>query len=68
MSCTNYRQALKEAGLSHINVSLDTLQHDRFTAITRRKGLEQVHAGINAALAAGYGGRLKVTCTCRCIA
>eukprot|EP00611_Tribonema_gayanum_P011912 TRINITY_DN2234_c0_g1_i1.p1 TRINITY_DN2234_c0_g1~~TRINITY_DN2234_c0_g1_i1.p1 ORF type:complete len:439 (-),score=126.73 TRINITY_DN2234_c0_g1_i1:725-2041(-) len=55
-------QALAAAGLSHVNVSLDTLQEQRFNAITRRRGLEQVLAGIDAALDAGFGGRLKINC------
>lgn len=38
-------------------VSLDTLQPDRFAAITRRKGLDTVLASLDAALAHGYGGR-----------
>jgi cyclic pyranopterin phosphate synthase len=37
---------LAEAGLTRINVSLDTLQHDRFHAIARRHGLDQVLAGL----------------------
>jgi len=41
--------ALKSAGLSRINISLDTLRADRFLAITRREGLSQVLAGIAAA-------------------
>jgi cyclic pyranopterin phosphate synthase len=37
---------LAEAGLRRINVSLDTLQHDRFHQIARRHGLDQVLAGL----------------------
>jgi cyclic pyranopterin phosphate synthase len=40
---------LKQAGLSRINVSLDTLQPERFREMTRREGLEQVLAGLAAA-------------------
>eukprot|EP00904_Undaria_pinnatifida_P005026 jgi/Undpi1/1653/HiC_scaffold_11.g05043.m1 len=54
--------ALREAGLTHINVSLDTLRPDRFAAITRRKGLDAVLSSLDAALAHGYGGRLKINC------
>ena len=39
-------QPLAEAGLKRINVSLDTLQHDRFHQIARRQGLDQVLAGL----------------------
>jgi len=45
---------LREAGLRRINVSLDTLDPDRFRALTRRDGLEQVIEGILAAKAAGF--------------
>lgn len=42
-------EGLKGAGLSRVNVSLDTLDAERFRQITRREGLEQVLAGIAAA-------------------
>jgi len=45
---------LRDAGISGINVSLDTLKPDRFYEITRRNRLDQVLAGIGAALDAGY--------------
>ncbi|MDH3997678.1 MAG: GTP 3',8-cyclase MoaA, partial [Desulfuromonadales bacterium] len=41
--------ALKTAGLSRVNVSLDTLQPERFRDLTRRDGLEQVLEGLQAA-------------------
>ncbi|PLY01899.1 MAG: GTP 3',8-cyclase MoaA [Desulfuromonas sp.] len=41
--------ALKAAGLSRVNVSLDTLHEERFKRITRRDGLIQVLAGLEAA-------------------
>jgi cyclic pyranopterin phosphate synthase len=44
---------LKKAGLSRVNVSLDTLREDRFRRITRRSGLDRVLEGIHAASAAG---------------
>jgi cyclic pyranopterin phosphate synthase len=44
---------LRAAGLQRVNISLDTLREDRFTAIARRPGLERVLAGIDAALAHG---------------
>lgn len=47
-------EALKRAGLSRINVSLDSLQPERFRQITRREGLESVLAGLAAAEAAGF--------------
>ncbi|HEY0614006.1 MAG TPA: GTP 3',8-cyclase MoaA [Candidatus Elarobacter sp.] len=45
--------ALAAAGLRRVNISLDTLHDDRFTAIARRPGLDRVLAGIDAALAHG---------------
>jgi GTP 3',8-cyclase len=44
---------LKAHGVRRINVSLDTLDADKFRAITRWGDLNQVLAGIDAALAAG---------------
>jgi GTP 3',8-cyclase len=41
--------ALKDAGLGRITVSLDTLHRDRFKALTRFDQLEAVHGGIAAA-------------------
>jgi len=37
---------LADAGLKRINVSLDTLQHDRFHQIARRHGLDEVLGGL----------------------
>jgi len=42
----NLARPLAEAGLRRINVSLDTLQHDRFHQIARRHGLDEVLAGL----------------------
>jgi GTP 3',8-cyclase len=52
---------LRRAGLRRVNISLDTLRPDRFTALTRRDALPRVLAGIDAALAAGLGP-VKVNC------
>jgi cyclic pyranopterin phosphate synthase len=48
-----YADALAGAGIRRINVSLDTLDADKFHAITRWGSLDQVLAGIDAAQAAG---------------
>jgi GTP 3',8-cyclase len=45
--------ALAEAGLDRVNVSMDSLDRDRFAAITRRDRLDDVLAGLAAAKAAG---------------
>lgn len=48
-----YARSLADAGLKRVNISLDTLRPERFEAIARRGRLEDVLAGIEAALAAG---------------
>jgi len=45
--------ALAEAGLDRVNVSMDSVDRERFTAITRRDRLADVLAGLAAASAAG---------------
>lgn len=45
---------LKEAGLHRLNISLDTLEPDRFFRMTRGGDLRTVRRGIDAALAAGF--------------
>ena len=47
-------QALHDAGLRRINVSLDTLEPDRFRQLTRRDGLQRVLQGIAAASRVGF--------------
>jgi cyclic pyranopterin phosphate synthase len=46
-------KALVDAGLTRVNVSLDTLDTDRFQQLTRRDRLADVLAGLAAASAAG---------------
>jgi cyclic pyranopterin phosphate synthase len=46
--------ALKRAGLSRVNISLDSLNRDTFFKIARREGLEQVLEGITAAQRVGF--------------
>lgn len=48
-----YAGPLAEAGVRRINVSLDTLQADKFTELTRWGRLDKVMAGLQAAKAAG---------------
>jgi cyclic pyranopterin phosphate synthase len=48
-----YATQLKDCGVKRINVSLDTLDPDKFRAITRWGDLRHVMAGIDAAQAAG---------------
>ncbi|MBJ6610532.1 MAG: GTP 3',8-cyclase MoaA [Candidatus Thiothrix moscowensis] len=49
-----YAQELKDAGVTRINISLDTLKPDRFHALTRLGDISKVMAGIDAALEAGF--------------
>jgi cyclic pyranopterin phosphate synthase len=55
---SKYATELKANGVERINVSLDTLDPDKFRAITRWGEVEKVRAGIDAALAAGL--RVKI--------
>ena len=50
---------LKAAGVKRINISLDTLDADKFKAITRTGDLQQVLRGIDAVKAAGFE-RIKI--------
>jgi GTP 3',8-cyclase len=47
-------QALRDAGVDRLNVSLDTLQPARFTEITRRDALADVLAGLATAREIGF--------------
>jgi cyclic pyranopterin phosphate synthase len=55
----NMAASLREAGVKRINISLDTLDADKFKAITRTGDLQQVLRGIQAAKAAGFE-RIKI--------
>lgn len=56
---TRFAPALRAAGVRRLNISLDTLQADRFRRLTRVGDLSRVLAGIAAARAAGFE-RLKI--------
>jgi len=58
---TNLAPTLVAAGLERINISLDSLQRDRFEQITRRDELDKVLAGIDAAVSAGLAP-VKINC------
>ncbi len=49
-----HAQALFDAGLRRLNVSLDTLDAGRFRELSRREGLDDVLAGLMAAKAVGF--------------
>jgi GTP 3',8-cyclase len=48
--------SLKDTGIKRINISLDTLDADKFKAITRTGDLQQVLRGIQAAKSVGFEG------------
>ena len=45
---------LRDAGVKRINISLDSLDHDKFRRLTRVGELDKVLAGIDAALETGF--------------
>jgi cyclic pyranopterin phosphate synthase len=52
--------ALADAGIQRLNVSIDSLQRDRFFQITRRDSLPQVLRGLDAAAALPGIRRVKI--------
>jgi len=56
-----FARALKAAGLSRINISLDTVNPESFRAITRTGDLSDVFEGIDAAREAGLDP-IKINC------
>jgi len=51
---TDMAEELRKAGVSHINISLDTLDPHKYAWITRRGSLREAMEGIEAALGAGF--------------
>lgn len=51
---SKYADSLKQAGVKRINISLDSLQADRFKSITRTGDLNKVLAGITSAIETGF--------------
>src|SRR5690606_25747403 len=58
---TDLAHPLKQAGLDRVTISLDSLDAARFLAITRTGRLEQVLAGIEHAMTAGFSA-VKINC------
>jgi cyclic pyranopterin phosphate synthase len=56
-----YARDLKTAGLHRVNISLDTVDRQRFEYITRNGSLDAVFDGISAALKAGLNP-VKINC------
>lgn len=59
-----YAHELKEAGLHRVNISLDTIDPVKFTAITRNGNINDVLEGIYAAKSAGLFP-VKINCVIR---
>ncbi|KJE90936.1 molybdenum cofactor synthesis 1 isoform 1 [Capsaspora owczarzaki ATCC 30864] len=56
-----YLPQLQKAGLTHLNISLDTLHQHKFEIMTRRKGWDRVWESIKLAISLGYDP-VKVNC------
>jgi cyclic pyranopterin phosphate synthase len=54
-----FASELADIGVKRVNVSLDTLDPDKFAAITRWGKLDKVMAGLEAAKAAGLGVKIN---------
>ena len=52
-------ESLQNAGLTHVNISLDTLRESAFKEISRRDGLDKVLQGIDAAVESKLHVRLN---------
>ena len=57
---TQKAKILKQAGLTSINISLDTLQPEKFKEITRGGNLDDVLKGIDQAIAEGFKIKLNM--------
>ena len=53
---------LLRAGMTHVNISLDTLKADKFLELTRRPAFDKVMKSIEAAAVAFPSGRVKINC------
>lgn len=53
---------LVDAGLTHVNISLDTLSEQKFLDLTRRPGLHKVLQSLDAASQTLRKGRVKLNC------
>ncbi|GAB4464088.1 MAG: GTP 3',8-cyclase MoaA [Armatimonadaceae bacterium] len=54
-------QALWDAGMRRVNISMDTLKPERFVQIARRPDFDRAWAGLEAALAVGFAP-IKLNC------
>ena len=56
-----FAQPLKDAGLHRVNISLDTMDPERYRQVTRGGEIENVLKGVNAAVTAGLSP-VKINC------
>jgi cyclic pyranopterin phosphate synthase len=49
-----YAKGLKDAGIRRLNISLDTLEHEKFKELTRTGNLDSVLMGVDAAIAQNF--------------
>ena len=62
-SLDNYAQLLKEAGLDSVNISLDTLDSEKYSYLTRGGNIANVLNGIDAAAKVGFPIKLNMVVT-----
>ena len=62
ITLSRHLPTLVEAGMTHANISLDTLVDSKFTEITRRKGLSKVLKAIEDACEMLPKGNVKINC------
>ncbi len=55
-----YIAVFKEAGITSLNVSVDTLQKDKFAQITRRDEFDKLNENISLLLSEGFNVKLNV--------
>ena len=55
-----YINNLKEAGVKKLNISLDSLQEDRFNAISRRTDFKRIRTNIDLAVRENFDVKLNV--------
>lgn len=56
----NYFDVLRDAGLTKLNISLDSLNEERFNAISRRKDFNRIRKNIDTAVQLGFEVKLNV--------
>ncbi len=62
ITLSRHLPSLVDAGMTHANISLDTLDESKFEEITRRKGLNKVLKAIEDACAVLPRGHVKINC------